>query len=86
MMNFLLGTIAGGLVACIVTISAARHPEVQARLGLIPPAQAAVAPPANRAAAECAPMTKAAHIEARDPEADALFSRRRFWYVAPHAK
>src|SRR5689334_15268892 len=34
MLNFFLGTVAGGLIACVLTITAARHPEIQGRLGL----------------------------------------------------
>ncbi len=86
MMNFFLGTIAGGLIACIVTISAARHPEVQSRLGLIQPAQAAIAPAPTRPMPQCPPVPKSANADAKDVTADAFFSRRRFWYVAPQPK
>lgn len=86
MMNFILGTVAGGLIACIVTITAARHPEVQSRLGLVQPAQAAVAPPPSRAMPQCPPPPKTVSADAKDGTADALFSRRRFWYVSPQPK
>lgn len=84
MMNFLLGTIAGGLIACIATIAAARHPEVQSRLGLVKPT-----PPITLSAvttrSEC--PCSGAIAKAADPpvgHADMLFSRRRFWFVAPN--
>ena len=84
MMNFLLGTIAGGLIACIATIAAARHPEVQTRLGLVKP-MTPITMSAMPSRPECpcsGPISKAA-----DPpvgHADMLFSRRRFWFVAPN--
>ncbi|GLS45792.1 hypothetical protein [Methylobacterium brachythecii] len=83
MMNFLLGLVAGGLIACIATISAARHPDIQARLGLIPPAQAALIEPPVRKEVACAPPVNSQASQATAAQADALFSRRRFWYVAP---
>lgn len=82
MINFLLGLLAGGLIAGIATISAARNPEVQSRLGLIPPAEVAVAAPPTRPEARC-PAPANAAADALNVQADALFSRRRFWYVAP---
>ncbi|GEP10667.1 hypothetical protein [Methylobacterium gnaphalii] len=83
MINFLLGLVAGGLIACIATISAARHPEFQARLGLIPPAQAALIEPPVRHEIACTPPAVSHPAQATAAQADALFSRRRFWYVAP---
>ncbi len=83
MTNFLLGLVAGGLIACIATISAARHPDIQARLGLIPPAHAALAAPPNSKEADCKPIAKAEPSQATAAQAESLFSRRRFWYVAP---
>jgi hypothetical protein len=44
MTNFFLGLMAGCIIAGVVTITAARHPTVQLRLGLVPAAQAAVTP------------------------------------------
>lgn len=85
MMNFLFGAIAGGLIACVATITAARQPEVQLRLGLVQPAQAAVAAPPTRPAPECQPAAGTGGVEQKDA-ADALFAPRRFWYVAPVAK
>lgn len=84
MMNFLLGTIAGGLIACIATIAAARHPEVQSRLGLVNPS-----PPMTMSAVPSRPACPCsnANPKAADPtvgHADMLFSRRRFWFVAPN--
>lgn len=83
MMNFLLGLVAGSLIACIATISAARHPEIQARLGLAPPAQAALLEPPTRKEPICVVPAKTVPLQATAAQADVLFSRRRFWYVAP---
>lgn len=83
MMNFLLGTVAGALIAGIATIAAARHPEVQMRLGLVPPASAIILPAAHpRLEPPCAPPA-AKPAEAGVGQPDMLFSRRRFWFVAP---
>lgn len=80
MMNFLLGTVAGGLIACVATIAAARHPEVQQRLGLRP-AVASVPTPAalSRAPAPCPVATPVPSVG--NPEM--LFTRKRLWSVAP---
>ncbi|MCJ2036907.1 hypothetical protein [Methylobacterium sp. J-068] len=82
MMNFVLGTIAGGLLVGIVTISAVRQPAVQAKLGLFPVSTALMMPaarsvePAPRSETVCPP-----HASVGAP--DMLFSKRRFWFVAP---
>lgn len=82
MMNFLLGTVAGALIACIATIAAARHPVVQSSLGLrpttLPLPMAASTPPA--AQKPCAPSQTDIP---RVGSPDMLFSKRRFWSVAP---
>lgn len=84
MMNFLLGTVAGGIIACVVTITAARHPEVQARLGLVVPAQAALAPmPMALTEPKCPAPARSDVTEARVGHPDMLFEKRRFWFVAP---
>ena len=83
MMNFLLGTVAGGIIACVVTIAAARHPDVQSRLGLIPSAQAAMASTPIAHGPERCPAAKAESAESKIAQADKLFERRRFWFVAP---
>ncbi|GJD83165.1 hypothetical protein [Methylobacterium haplocladii] len=83
MMNFLLGLVAGSLIACIATISAARHPDIQARLGLIPPAPAALVEAPTRKDVRCVVPAKTEPVQATAAQTDALFSRRRFWYVAP---
>ncbi|GEP08026.1 hypothetical protein MOX02_60640 [Methylobacterium oxalidis] len=81
MLNFLLGTVAGGLIACIATIAAARHPDVQARLGLTaPPSTAMTAAAITRPEVPCRPQGAPAQTVG-DPEM--LFSKRRFWSVAP---
>ena len=81
MLNFFLGTVAGGLIACVLTITAARHPEIQARLGLkaapVPVALAAATKPAEP---DCGRRTEPA---ARVGAQDMLFNRQRFWSVAP---
>ena len=83
MMNFLLGTVAGGLIVGIVTISAARNPDVQLRLGLVPPASAIILPAAGpRLDPACGPATPRP-AQAAVGQTDMLFSRRRFWFVAP---
>lgn len=82
MMNFLFGTVAGGIIACVATIAAARHPDMQSRLGLIPSAQAALAVnPVAHVEKTCPPAGKPG--EASLANADKLFERRRFWFVAP---
>ena len=83
-MNFVFGTLAGGMIACVITIVAARQPEIQARLGLIPPAQAALAaPPTVRADPLCAAQAKSETAPTTAAQADMLFAPRRFWFVAP---
>lgn len=82
MMNFLFGTLAGGTIACVATIAAARNPEVQVRLGLVAPVPVfapTVARPENR----CPAIAKADLAHATPADADMLFARRRFWFVAP---
>lgn len=79
MTNFFLGLMAGCIIAGVVTITAARHPAVQLRLGLVPPAQAAVTPPPRPEAPRCPTPKPAAQVG--NPEM--LFSRSRLWSVAP---
>jgi len=81
MMNFILGTVAGGLLVGLVTISAVRQPVVQAKLGLFPVSnallmRAAKTPEAPRSDPTC---RQAASVG----QPDMLFSKRRFWFVAP---
>lgn len=86
MTNFLLGTVAGGIIACVATITAARHPGVQSRLGLVPSAQAAVAVtpmPMAHTEQACAPAAKLESAELKAARTDKLFEPRRFWFVAP---
>lgn len=79
MTNFFLGLMAGCIIAGVVTITAARHPAVQLRLGLVPPAQAAVVAAPRPETPRC-PVPKAAN-QVGNPEM--LFSRSRLWSVAP---
>lgn len=83
MMNFLLGTTAGGLIACVATIAAARHPEVQLRLGLVATAAPITLSTLPARVEPCAPAAAKGGIEAQVGQADMLFSRKRFWFVAP---
>ncbi|GJE16222.1 hypothetical protein [Methylobacterium marchantiae] len=84
MMNFLLGTLAGGLIAGVVTIVAVRQPEVQARLGLYPVSSALLMPAAPpRIEAPCSLVPTRPHDEPNVGNPDMLFSKRRFWFVAP---
>lgn len=84
MMNFLFGTVAGGLIACVATIAAARHPEVQTRLGLVPVVSIPSTPAAlSRAPTPCAPVTKQGGSDTGVGQPEMLFSRQRFWSVAP---
>ena len=81
MLNFFLGTVAGGLIACVLTITAARHPEIQGRLGLksasAPTSPVAAAKPAEP---DCGRRTEPA---SRVGAQDMLFNRQRFWSVTP---
>lgn len=79
MLNFVLGTVAGGLIACIATIAAARHPEIQSRLGLFPAAPATLMAVTHPEPA-CPPAIAAAPSVGTQ---EMLFSKRRFWSVAP---
>lgn len=84
MMNFMLGTVAGGLVACIVTVAAVRQPEVQARLGLFPVSTALLMPAAPpRIEPPCTILPARSPAEGAVGHPDMLFSKRRFWFVAP---
>jgi len=88
MMNFVLGTIAGGLLVGIVTISAVRQPAIQARLGLFPVSTALMLPAAKTADAASRPEAASRPDTHCRPVAsvgqpDMLFSKRRFWFVAP---
>ena len=81
MLNFFLGTVAGGLIACVLTIAAARHPEVQARLGLKP-----AAAPIALAAAPRAPEPEFGRRQdtaSKSSAQEILFNRQRFWSVSP---
>ncbi len=87
MMNFVFGTVAGALLASLVTIVAVRQPGVQARLGLFPVSTAPILPaarmpgPASDLHAEAPKLCPAARGEVG--KADMLFDHRRFWLVAP---
>jgi len=82
MLNFFLGTLAGGLIVGVLTITAVRQPEVQARLGLkLPQASVTTLAVATRPAeADCSRRQEAAP---KGNTQDILFNRQRFWSVAP---
>ncbi|KQT45553.1 hypothetical protein ASG52_15495 [Methylobacterium sp. Leaf456] len=82
MTNFFLGLIAGCIIAGVVTISAARNPSVQTRLGLMPAAQAAAPAPAPVARIE-PPHCPEARAETTVGRTDMLFSRSRLWSIKP---
>lgn len=87
MMNFVFGTVAGALLASLVTIVAVRQPSVQSKLGLFPVSTAPILPaartpgPASEGRGEAAKPCRAAQAEVG--KADMLFDRKRFWLVAP---
>jgi hypothetical protein len=84
MMNFLLGTLAGGLIAGVVTIVAVRQPEVQAKLGLYPVSSALLLPAAPpRIEPPCSLVPARPQSDQTIGHPDMLFSKRRFWFVAP---
>nr|WP_292507857.1 hypothetical protein [Methylobacterium sp.] len=84
MMNFILGTVAGGLVASIAIIAAARHPEVQSRLGITTPAAPITLAAPSQPRPECPCLSVGKSVDAPVGQPEMLFSRRRFWSVAPH--
>lgn len=80
MMNFLLGATAGALIACIATITAVRHPDMQERLGLRPAMLAAApVPTPPRPEPGCPPVPAARKVGSTEM----LLSPRRFWSIAP---
>lgn len=81
MTNFFLGLIAGCIIAGVATISAARNPAVQTRLGLMPAAQAA-APPTPMARIE-PPRCPEPRAETPVGRPEMLFSRSRLWSIKP---
>ncbi|KMO42339.1 hypothetical protein VQ02_03125 [Methylobacterium variabile] len=86
MLNFLLGAVAGALMAAVATIAALRNPDVQVRMGLVRPE--AVVIQTRRPEPACpAPVVQAqGAMQAGSPQVghpDMLFARRRFWSVAP---
>lgn len=82
MLNFILGTVAGGLIVGIATIAAVRQPDVQARLGLFPVSTALMMPSAHARGEPACPQ-RPAEAAAAVGQPDMLFSKRRFWSVAP---
>lgn len=81
MLNFTLGAIAGGLTAGVLTIAAARQPEIQARLGLVASKPPITAPVERRSEPQCPPP----RVNPKSSEAaqEILFNRQRFWSVNP---
>ncbi len=84
MLNFLLGAIAGALMAAVATVAALRNPEVQVKMGIVQPAPVTIQ--TRRPEPVCPPPPVQTHIQAGSPQVgqpDMLFARRRFWSVAP---
>ncbi|MGX7703497.1 hypothetical protein [Methylobacterium sp. Gmos1] len=85
MLNFLLGAIAGALMAAVATVAALRNPDVQVRMGLVRPEPVTIQ--TRRPDPVCPPPPAVqTHIQAGSPQVgqpDMLFARRRFWSVAP---
>ena len=80
MLNFFLGTVAGGLIACVLTITVARQPEIQARLGFKPtPVVTALAAVTKPREPDCTKSVDSPKVGTQDM----LFNRQRFWSVAP---
>ncbi len=83
MSNFFLGAVAGALIAGILTITAARQPEFQAKLGLvaaplpITPAAASNRPPPPQCRPDPVGTASGQTVQ------EILFNRQRFWSVAP---
>ncbi|TGD95273.1 hypothetical protein [Methylobacterium nonmethylotrophicum] len=85
MLNFLLGAVAGALMAAVATIAALRNPDVQVRMGLVRPEPAVIQSRRPEPAA-CPPPAAQAQMPAGTPQVgqpEMLFARRRFWSVAP---
>ncbi|WP_091712704.1 hypothetical protein [Methylobacterium phyllostachyos] len=84
MLNFFLGTLAGGLIVGVLTITAVRQPEVQARLGLksnpAPVTLAEASRPPVPPEPDCGRRPEAAP---KGSTQDILFNRQRFWSVSP---
>lgn len=82
MINFLLGIVAGGVIVAVAATAAVRQPGVQAALGLFPVSTAILMPAAKLRDEPGRPDVPCrSTVEVGQP--DMLFSRRRFWSVAP---
>ncbi|MEH3147213.1 MAG: hypothetical protein PGN34_18085 [Methylobacterium frigidaeris] len=85
MLNFVIGAVAGALMAAVATIAALRNPDVQLRMGLVQPAPVIVQ--SRRPEATCPPAATQAHAGGGAAPTighpDLLFSKRRFWSVTP---
>ncbi|SFV16031.1 hypothetical protein SAMN02799631_06273 [Methylobacterium sp. 174MFSha1.1] len=84
MLNFLLGAVAGALMAAVATVAALRNPETQVRMGLVRAEPVTIQ--TRRPDPVCPPPPVQTHVQAGSPQVgqpDMLFARRRFWSVAP---
>ncbi len=81
MLNFTLGAVAGAITAGVLTIAAARQPEIQFRLGLIAPKAPVTAAVAKPAEVQCPPPRPTPKADGAAQEI--LFNRQRFWSVIP---
>ncbi|MBK3395378.1 MULTISPECIES: hypothetical protein [Methylobacterium] len=83
MLNFLLGAIAGALMAAVATVAALRNPDVQVRMGMVRPEPVVIQ--TKRPDPVCPPAAPV-QVQAGSPQVgqpEMLFARRRFWSVAP---
>lgn len=85
MLNFVLGTLAGGAIVAVALAVGLRHPAVLDRLDLAPRASVAL-PLAKRSEPVCPPGAAPSLQAARAAQTDPLFAPRRFWFVAPDAR
>ncbi|KMO39154.1 hypothetical protein VQ03_16165 [Methylobacterium tarhaniae] len=89
MLNFLLGAVAGALMAAVATVAALRNPDVQVKMGIVRPEPVTiqtrrpdpVCPPSPAVQAQGQVHPQATSPQVGQPEM--LFARRRFWSVAP---
>lgn len=81
MWNFILGAAAGALIAGVLTISAARQPAFQARLGLVSPPLPLTPAAAHPVEPHCRPDPAMTSSVGKVQEI--LFNKKRFWSVAP---
>jgi hypothetical protein len=83
MLNFALGTLAGGMIAVVALAVGLRQPAVLERLDLAPRVSTPLAV-AKRSEPACPPGAASAGAPGvRAAQTESLFAPRRFWFVAP---